>query len=126
MAAITRCKNSLAKTVTKAQFVKATAMCAVMSALNTVMPVLCLNTAGLNMDTLMGRIIGTAIYVAQYIGVFALIIGLIMFGLSFRNEDSEAKMRAAFPIITAAIMICIRFFAEPILTSIGISVIMPS
>ena len=124
MAIASKAKTLGMKAFDKTKTAKAALSTAMMVAATQVMPVFCLN-ANLNMDDLAGRIIGMILTGIMYIGIGVAIFGAGNIVFSLQREDSDGFTRALRTFFAGGGAVCISWFTGPILTYVGITVVMP-
>lgn len=133
MAIFTRLKEKGAEAVAavtngidKVQLTKASCAAAAMSAMMTVAPVAMITPDGVDIEKIMGSVLGIIFTIAMWVGVVMAVFGLFSLVLSFKNDDADAKSRATQTFIVGASLIGLKMLAGVLLTNIGVTVIMPS
>lgn len=67
-----------------------------------------LNTENVDADKMVGQVLGIIMLVARFAGAALLIWGLVMFGLSVKNDEPESKQKALLCCIAGIILISLR------------------
>lgn len=125
MAVITRCKNGLAKTVTKTQMVKAALASAAMTSVSLIAPVLCLDPDSVNMDTVVGYVIGIVAKIGIFVGAVLLAFAIFQLVLAFKDEDANAKSRNAQLLVVAIALMGIKPLLSGLFSLLGITITVP-
>lgn len=118
--------SAMTRGIDKVKLAKATFIAAAMSAMMTVAPVAMINPDGVNIEEIMGSVLGIIFTIAMWVGVVMSVFGLFSLVLAFKNDDADAKSRATQTFIVGASLIGLKTLAGVLLTKIGVTVIMPS
>lgn len=127
MAIASKVKAAVANGFDKTKVASAAATTAVMVGMSQVMPVFCaLNPDGIDIETIIGSILGIILTIAMYVGVVLLTYAIFQLVMSFKNDDAEGKSRATQLLVVSAVLIGLKKLMSVLLSKIGITIVMPS
>lgn len=125
MAVITRCKNGLAKTVTKTQMVKAALASAAMTSVSLIAPVLCIDIDSIDMFTVAGYMIGIVCKIAFFVGLILLAFAAFQLFMAFKDEDANSKSRNAQLIAVSVAAMCLKQLLSGLFSLLGVTIVIP-
>lgn len=127
MAIASKVKAAVANGFDKTKVASVAATTAVMVGMSQVMPVFCaLNPEGIDIETIIGSILGIILTIAMYVGVVLLTYAVFQLVMSFKNDDAEGKSRATQLLVVSAVLIGLKKLMSVLLSKIGITIVMPS
>ena len=127
MAIASKVKAAVANGFDKTKVASVAATTAVMVGMSQVMPVFCaLNPDGIDIETIIGSILGIILTIAMYVGVVLLTYAVFQLVRSFKNDDAEGKSRATQLLVVSAVLIGLKKLMSVLLSKIGITIVMPS
>ena len=127
MAIASKVKAAVANGFDKTKVASVAATTAVMVGMSQVMPVFCaLNPEGIDIETIIGSILGIILTIAMYVGVVLLTYAVFQLVMSFKNDDAEGKSRATQLLVVSAVLIGLKKLMSVLLSKIGIAIVMPS
>ena len=127
MAIASKVKAAVANGFDKTKVASVAATTAVMVGMSQVMPVFCaLNPDGIDIETIIGSILGIILTIAMYVGVVLLTYADFQLVMSFKNDDAEGKSRATQLLVVSAVLIGLKKLMSVLLSKIGITIVMPS
>lgn len=127
MAIASKVKAAVANGFDKTKVASVAATTAVMVGMSQVMPVFCaLNPDGIDIETIIGSILGIILTIAMYVGVVLLTYAVFQLVMSFKNDDAEGKSRATQLLVVSAVLIGLKKLMSVLLSKIGITIVMPS
>ena len=59
--------------------------------------------------TIIGQVLGIILYVANFLGSALILWGLVMFGLSIKNDEPESKTKALMCTFAGVLLFSLRF-----------------
>lgn len=124
MAIFTRVNDLAHRGVDKIKIANALLCAAIMTTVVQVAPVFCIGTV--NVDTVMGSVLGIIFQIAQYVGIVLCVYAVFSLVLSFKNDDSESKSRSTTLLVVAIVLMGLKGIMGTVLNNIGITVTMPS
>lgn len=127
MAIASKVKAAVANGFDKTKVASVAATTAVMVGMSQVMPVFCaLNPDGIDIETIIGSILGIILTIAMYVGIVLLTYAVFQLVMSFKNDDAEGKSRATQLLVVSAVLIGLKKLMSVLLSKIGITIVMPS
>lgn len=127
MAIASKVKAAVVNGFDKTKVASAAATTAVMVGMSQVMPVFCaLNPDGIDIESIIGSILGIILTIAMYVGVVLLTYSIFQLVMSFKNDDAEGKSRATQLLVVSAVLMGLKKIMSVLLSKIGITVVMPS
>ena len=127
MAIASKVKAAVANGFDKTKVASVAATTAVMVGMSQVMPVFCaLNPDGIDIETIIGSILGIILTIAMYVGVVLLTYAVFQLVMSFKNDDAEGQSRATQLLGVSAVLIGLKKLMSVLLSKIGITIVMPS
>ena len=127
MAIASKVKAAVANGFDKTKVASVAATTAVMVGMSQVMPVFCaLNPDGIDIETIIGSILGIILTIARYVGVVLRTYAVFQLVMSFKNDDAEGKSRATQLLVVSAVLIGLKKLMSVLLSKIGITIVMPS
>lgn len=67
---------------------------------------------GDNPDAIIGSVLGIILFATKYIGAALIIWGLVMFGLSIKNDEPESKQKALMTTFAGVIVFSLKWILQ--------------
>lgn len=126
MAIFTRVNDLAHRGVDKIKMANALLCAAIMTTVVQVAPVFCLNAEGIDVDTIMGSVLGIIFTIAMWTGVVLTTWAIISLVSALKNDDAESKSRATQLLVVGVILMGLKGIMSTVLNNIGVTVTMPS
>ena len=65
-----------------------------------------------NPDTIIGSVLGIILFATRYIGAALIIWGLVMFGLSIKNDEPESKQKALMTTFAGVVVFSLKWILQ--------------
>lgn len=63
-------------------------------------------------DTIIGSVLGIILFATRYIGAALIIWGLVMFGLSIKNDEPESKQKALMTTFAGVVVFSLKWILQ--------------
>ena len=73
-------------------------------------------------EKIIGNLLSIIFQIVQYAGVILLVWGVVIMVLAIRNEDADSKTRAIMFILSAIVLICLKYLFKGLFSSLGLGI----